>query len=134
MKNVLLLPIFLFISIHIGSAQFIPNFYIGNVVSITTNYNSAWITNNKQDKTIKHSILITAEGGDISAIFVLYFGENTYEAEANSPIPNVYNVKSWHHISEYDRIYQMLSSDSQLGIGFLNRIEEFPNRIKISRY
>lgn len=134
MKNILLLSILLILSIGKAHTQFVPNFYIGNVVSTTTNYNSGWITNNKQDKSIKHSILVTAEGGGISAIFILYFGDNIYEAEANSPIPNVYNVKSWHHISEYDRIYQLLSGDSQVGIGFLNRIEDYPNRIKISRY
>ncbi len=115
------------------SAQTATNFFLNNVHSIVHNFSTSHIANDTNDKTIKHSIVVTATGGNISATFIMYFGKNIKEASVQSVSTNVYTVRSWHNLEEYDRLSKLLSDKTKIGIGYFNSFGSFTNRVQISK-
>tara|TARA_R110002073_G_scaffold82622_3_gene197290 strand:+ start:10680 stop:11084 length:405 start_codon:yes stop_codon:yes gene_type:complete len=132
MKKLLFTLLFLLLFSFV-SAQTTPNFFLNNVHAIVHNYSTAHIANNTNDNTIKHSFVVTATGGNISATFIMYFGENIKEANVQTTSTNVHTVRSWHKLEEYDTLSNLLNDKTKIGIGYFNKFGFFPNRVQISK-
>jgi len=63
----------------------------------------------------------------------MYFGENIKEANVQTTSTNVYTVRSWHKLEEYDTLSNLLNDKTKIGIGYFNKFGFFPNRVQISK-
>ena len=101
-------------------AQGVANFETSKIDEIQFIYHSSFVPNKYSDQTIKHSIQIKAKHGNIPVNFVLYFGDNLRPAEAqNIGSPRI-QVLSWHEISEYERLLDLLQNKKKLMVGYNN--------------
>ena len=132
MKQILTLS-FIISTFLVSFGQTTSNFFLNNVNSVVHNYSTDYIANNASDKTVKYSIVVSATGGNITATFILYFGANVKDAEIDTVSTNVYTVRSWHKLDEYDNLSNLLKVKEHIGIGFYNNIGSFPKRVQISK-
>ena len=132
MKKALIVSLITFLCVE-ASAQSSTNFFLNNVNSVVHNYSSAYIENNTNDPTIKHSIVVSATGGKETATFILYFGDNQKEAEIITVSTNVYTVRSWHKIDEYGTLSELLKNKGDVGIGYFNKFGSLPNRVILTK-